>query len=109
MWKRTFDLIRQFLLLNEISKRNQEKLTELQREVHNLSRTTDQGFQHMQGMIERLAYEVKRLEAELRHSREREADARERLRLELEIKMLSEKRQLPPAANGNDKDNGSER
>jgi hypothetical protein len=45
---------------------------------------------------------VKRLEVELKHSREREADARERLRLELENKALKEKRQLPPANHKND-------
>ncbi|MGH9841119.1 MAG: hypothetical protein ACREEM_20385 [Blastocatellia bacterium] len=77
-------------------------MTELQKEVTDLSRSSDQNFQRHQGMIERLAYEVKRLENELQHSRERETDARERLRLELENKILREKRQLPPANHKND-------
>ncbi len=55
-------------------------------------------------MFERLAYEIARLQDELRHSREREADARareadarERFRLEIENHLLKENRQLSPA------------
>jgi chromosome segregation ATPase len=108
MWKSFFDLVRQVLLLNDRVKRNQEGLAELRDEVRDLAHTAEEGDQHLQRQIERLVYELKRLESELQHSREREADARERLRLELENKMLREKR-LPPAANGNDKDDDSER
>ncbi len=109
MWKSFFDLVRQVLLLNDRMKRNQEGLTELRDEVRDLAQAAEEGDQHLQRQIERLVYELKRLESELQHSREREADARERLRLELENKMLREKRRLPPATSDNDKDDGSER
>jgi len=72
--------------------------------VADLSHSTTQNFHHVDIVVERLVYEIKRLEDELRHSRERaadaharEADARERLRLEIETRLLSENRQLPPA------------
>ncbi|MGH9831861.1 MAG: hypothetical protein ACREBD_01380 [Blastocatellia bacterium] len=81
----------------------------MQRKVTDLSHFTGQNFQRVDSLIERLAYEIRRLNDELQRSREREAEARERLRLELENKMLREKRQLPPAANANDKDNDSAR
>lgn len=109
MWKQFLDLFRQLLLLSENAKRTQDEIADVQRKVTDLSHFTGQNFQRVDSLIERLAYEIKRLNDELQRSREREADARERLRLELENKMLREKRQLPPAANGNDKDNGSER
>lgn len=86
----------------EIDKLQDETQAILARMQQRLKKGWDEGaifrtYSAAQPTIEQLAYDVKRLETELRHSREREADARERLRLEMENKILREKCQLPSA------------
>ena len=111
MLKNFFDLVRQVFLLNERVTRNQAGLDALRAEFRDLSDTAEESDRYLERKIDKLAFEVKRLGNELRHSREREADARareadarERLRLELEKRLLRETRQLPPATEKPKKD-----
>lgn len=104
MWKQFLDLFRQMLLLGENAKRNRDDLADLQKKVAGLSHSTAQNFHSVEVAVEQLAYQIKRLEDELRPSREREADARERLRMEIENRLLRESRQLPPATEQPKKD-----
>lgn len=79
MWKQFLDFIRQVFKLTETAQDNSNKIKNLQEQHETLI-----------AAIQRLGYEVQRLD-------ERERHEREKLELRLEIERLRAERVLPPA------------
>jgi hypothetical protein len=90
MWKHFIELARQVLRLAEDTQKNRADIKELHKEVRDLSIATERELNSMRRAIERLAYEIQRVD-------ERSQAEREKLSLELENQLLRFERRLPPA------------
>ena len=77
MWQEVTSALKKIILLDERTEKNAKDIADIQEELRNLTKA-----------VERLAYEIKRID-------EREAYERENLRLKLENEMLRQNRALP--------------
>lgn len=84
MWKQLYDAIKQLVLLTHQTERNREEIKELGQQVRELARA-----------LERLAYEVHRVNERVDYVSKNEAQEREKLTLRLENELLKFERRLP--------------
>lgn len=112
MWKQFWDLFRRVLTLSETTEANKAEIKKTEKTLNDLSAKNAEEHQALWSAIERLAYELKRLNDNLEHesqrlndkldsSQEREARERENLLLKIENQLLKAPRQLPPQLDDN--------
>jgi hypothetical protein len=87
MWKQIFELIRQTLKLVEETQKNKADIKEIQKELKDFSISVEHEFHELRRTIERLAYEIKRVD-------DQDASEREKLMLQLENQLLRFERRL---------------
>ncbi len=87
MWKQLYAAIKQLLLLTHQTDENREQIKELRHQVREFA-----------SAMERLVYEVHRIDEKVDYSARNEAQERENLSLRLENALLKTGRQLPPDA-----------
>lgn len=86
MWKQLYETIKQLLLLTHKTEQNREEIKELRHQIRGLA-----------SALERLVYEVHRVNERIDHAAENESHEREKLALQLQNELLRFERKLPPS------------
>ena len=86
MWQRIYELFASVFTLTQRLERVEREQKDLRQELKEVS-----------ALVQRLAYELQRINDELRRTSEREEAERRILKLELENQLLRTERGLPPA------------
>jgi len=113
MWKQFWELFRRVLTLAETTEANKAEIKKTENTLNILSAKNAEEHQALWSAIERLAYELRRLNDNLEHesqrfddkldnSQKREVRERENLLLKIENQLLKATRQLPPQSDDKD-------
>jgi chromosome segregation ATPase len=86
MWEKLIDAAKQILLLTHQTNENKEAIKELRSQMDSMAK-----------VVERLAYEVKRLNERIDNMTDHEAQEREKQILKLENELLKFEKRLPAA------------
>ena len=84
------------MTLTETTEANKAELKKAEKEFKDYSAKNQEEIQAVWSAIERLAYEIKRLEDKIEQGRKLEASEREIFKLKIENELLKASRQLPP-------------
>lgn len=96
MWKQFWDLFRRVLTLTETTEANKAEIKKAEKEFKDYSAKNADEIHAVWSAIERLAYEIKRLEDKIEQGQKLEASEREIFKLKIENELLKASRQLPP-------------
>ena len=91
MWKQVVDAIKQILFLTHQTEKNREEIRELRQHVREVA-----------SALERLAYELHRVNEKVEYASRNEAQEREKMELRLENKLLKFERQLSSRKGNNE-------
>lgn len=88
MWQKLYEITNLLFNFGKDVQQNRTDIAQLQAEVRQLTATTHDEFGKMREAIQRLAYEVQRVQ-------ENDAHEREKMEFRLEIQRLNSQKQLP--------------